>query len=72
MKDAIVPIHFRPRDVILASPIRKSFSAVVVGASNCGKTSFIKAFIESQNQSHEDRQFNCIKAIREKDPKKKD
>jgi GTPase SAR1 family protein len=73
MKDAIMPIHARPRDVSGVPHARKCFTALVIGAQNSGKSSFIRSFIEAPYQEqHDQTQLNSIKAIREKDPKKKD
>jgi hypothetical protein len=50
MKDAIMPIHARPRDVSGVPHARKFFTALVIGAQNSGKSSFIRSFIEAPYQ----------------------
>lgn len=50
MKDAIVPIFSRPRDVQGVPYTRKCFNALVVGTSNSGKSEFMKQFIEAAAQ----------------------
>ncbi len=50
MKDAIMPIHARPRDVSGVPHARKCFTALVIGAQNSGKSSFIRSFIEAPYQ----------------------
>jgi GTPase SAR1 family protein len=72
MKDAIVPIHARPRDINGVPSFRKSFNALVIGAQNCGKTSFLRSFVEQPFKEQDITIESCTKAIREKDPKKKD
>ena len=52
LKDAIEVIKVRPRDIHGVPPYRKTFTALVVGLSGSGKTSFLDAFIQgglSQN-----------------------
>ena len=73
MANAITPIFFRPRDLNGVPAHRKIFNALVIGAQNCGKTSFLESFVEAPSSLRQlDRNksvFSCIKAIRKKDNK---
>lgn len=51
MKDAIVPVHSRPRDVNGVPSFRKSFNVQVIGPSDCGKSSFLRKFIDLPDDS---------------------
>lgn len=73
MKDAVVAVNAQPADLNGVPSTRKCFVATVIGASNCGKSSFLRSFVEAPYiESDERHPTSCIKAIREKDPKKKD
>lgn len=71
MKDAIVPIHSRPRDVNGVPSFRKSFNVQVVGPNNCGKTTFLRKFLELPDDSVT-APSNAIKCLKEKDAKKRE
>ena len=58
MKDAIVPLQFRPREVNGASALRRFFTVALVGAKNCGKTTFMRRFLESEQVN-----TSCVKAF---------